>query len=467
MAARFGINQIAKSIRSTFIALFLIIALFGNYVVFIVNYGVNTVFNDSWDIVPELNFVNNPISGFLGLFSVHYENIMPIPRVINSIFIWQLSFNQKYIMYLSCAILTLSLVAIYRFLLSTNKTNTNLWQMVPIAMLIFDLSQWQNTIWAFQMAWYLDYTLVIIALCLLIMSISHSKYLFLASWIFGVLASLSAFTGFLYWPIAIIIVLVSRMPKKRLIVSILSTVVAATGYWVWTSVDKFEELGVSNSHVSASLLSFSVHHIFNAIGFLLVLSGNVALGNSYTSVNVLVYIVGAVLFMAELGLLFSSTRYLIHNWDNTPQQKIILLGISLILVTVLSQLTASFARSELGTNFALTSRYTLFGLEGLIGSYLIVLANFQKSSLPGRRLKVSLSVVVGLIMVIYALSIYPANTQGSEFAGARMEGQTIVQNSSTSIASASPATLTYVCLFCSPTYVNSIEKRLVKRGITP
>lgn len=326
------------------------------YLIFIRTYAVNIMFWDEWQIVPILHgFLHGTVS-FNSLWALHNENRMLVPNVIlgASQFIFG-HYSSKTTIYLSAILFILSwfiFVSLYRKFSGES--------LGPIATLFiggvwFSLIDTDNSLWAFQFAWYLIVFFLFAVFSILSSSSLTWKSIVLAG-VIALAASFSSLQGLIIWPIGFIAIIwgSDSMDRRRKFLGawILVAVVSATIYFLNYTAPP-SPIG------SGGLLRFSFKHFSSFIQFFLAELGNVF---APLGMHQLVHaeIVGAVLLLQIAYLLISQVRsYFTSRSFPLP---LLLVGYGVIF-----DLLTDLGRLYLGVGYALTSRYTMPSLLIMVG----------------------------------------------------------------------------------------------------
>ena len=124
------------------------------YLIFLQHYQVNAMWQDQWDDVPVIrqSFVHFP--DWSSLWVQHVDNRIFFPNLIVVVLAHTVHYNITVEEYLS-AFMLFAATAVFIWSHKRRSPLTPLLFYCPVAFLILTLAQWQNTLWGFQMAWYL------------------------------------------------------------------------------------------------------------------------------------------------------------------------------------------------------------------------------------------------------------------------------------------------------------------------
>ena len=257
-------------------------------------------------------------------------------------------FNVVFEEYLSGAMLVTAAV----FFISTHRRrspSTPLIYYCPVTLLLFSFVQFQNTLWGFQMAWYL----ITLALALALFLLDRPA---LTGWVFAgaiaatVIGSFSSLQGLLIWPVGLLILYVRRRPRRSLLIWIACALITATVY--------FHHL--HPTYYSNQTYVFS--HPIESLRFFLFLIGSV-LGIQFTNHPWPEIVFGTLVMVIAILIVVKYQRRGEHG--GSP------IGVALICYGVLFAATITQGRAFFG--LWAPSRYTACGLLILAGCYLALL----------------------------------------------------------------------------------------------
>ena len=320
----------------------------GAYFWFIHQYSVNVVYADQFSDVGLLNHWYRGTLTLSDLWASHGDHRIFVPNLVVIALGQFTHLNVVFEEYLSGAML----VAAAGLIIATHRRrapSTPLIYYTPLTLLLFSFVQYQNTLWGFQMAWYL----ITLALALVLFLLDRPA---LTGWVFigaiaaTVLGSFSSLQGLLIWPVGLVVLYVHRRPRRFLSIWIVCAVITAALY--------FHQLNPSEY----SNQTYVFTHPFEAFKFFLFLIGSV-LGVELTNSPWPIVVFGAIVMTVAILLL------VLRRWRS--EQKTSLIGVALICYGVLFAATVTQGRAW----FALwaPSRYATCGLLILAGCYLVAL----------------------------------------------------------------------------------------------
>lgn len=323
---------------------------------YIRRFSVDVPWWDEWAFVGLLQAWSRPDMGRVValLWAQHNEHRPLFPRLIMLVLAQLTGWNIRTEMYFSLLVSIMLFVVIG---LTYRKTVGNsLWKFVPLAWLIFSLGQWENILWGWQLALYLQALATICALYLL--SARSLRSTALAA-LCAVVASFAFGSGLLTWPVGLLYLLTQRAEKRRALwwglAGLLTIAAYFTGY-------------TSPGHHPSPLTALS--RPLETVGFFL---GNVGAplgGNSLLFSQLM----GGCLLLLLLTYLYRRFKWFSGNrqWSDAET----LLG-SMIIVSLLTSVVIAITRVGFDhPDWAMNSRYITFTSIGIAGAYMLF-ANYR------------------------------------------------------------------------------------------
>lgn len=193
----------------------------GLYISFIHEYGVNAIFYDQWDNVALLthsSFFTTSYSGHttLGmLWQQHNENRMLFPNLLVLALGATTHLNILVELYISAA---MALASVALFVISHHRDvpyRALLWY-VPVFALALTLGQYGDSLFGFQIAWFMILLCLAVSLALLdrqkLTSISFAVAATAAA-----IGSFSSLQGLLIWPAGLFVLWWRRHPRRSVL----------------------------------------------------------------------------------------------------------------------------------------------------------------------------------------------------------------------------------------------------------
>ena len=368
------------------------------YLWFIDRYGVNVIWGDQW---ADVNVIRHSFDGTLSLSALwaqHNEARIFFPNLIVVVLAHTTHFNLFAEMYLSAALLCAATAVL--ILTHRRRAPSAPWIFYcPVAIMLLSLVQYGDTLWGFQVAWYL--VLLALAVSLLLLDRPTLSWLLLmGAMAVAVIGSFSLFQGLLIWPIGVLLMF-QRKRRPSMVATWVCVGVATTTVYF----DHFNlrvpgvegQLGMDHDfalHHPATFLKFFFTVIGDVIGVGIPNQGNVA---------ILALGIGIVAISVWIVIAFGLRRD-----EDGPRP----LGVSLICFGLLYALFLAAGRAPYGLNFAGVSVYSLDNLLLLVGGYLAVFGSqwttdsLQEGRRPARQGVNARAVVIrALLALVIALQV--------------------------------------------------------------
>ncbi len=180
------------------------------YIVFLQHYQVNAMWQDQWDDVPVIRESFHHFPDWSSLWVQHVDNRIFFPNLIVVGLAHTVHYNITVEEYVS-ALMLFGATALFIWCHKRRSPHTPLLYYCPVAFLTLTLAQWQNTIWGFQMAWYL----VVLSLALTIALLDRPRLawpIFALAIVAAVVGSYSSLQGLLIWPVGLVLLYHRRRP---------------------------------------------------------------------------------------------------------------------------------------------------------------------------------------------------------------------------------------------------------------
>ena len=185
------------------------------YLVFIDRYATNSFYGDDWSVAPMIRSALSDHVSLGQLWAQYNESRLFVGNTIDVLFGFFDRFDLRSVMFLSAVLFIASytvLLALFRRYLGTRLT--------PIPVLVvgltwFSLADVQNSLWAFQVSWYLTVLFFVLVLCALQVPDSRRGLWFAVAVMAAIAASLSTVQGFLCWPLGAICIVWSQPWARR------------------------------------------------------------------------------------------------------------------------------------------------------------------------------------------------------------------------------------------------------------
>lgn len=325
------------------------------YFWFLERYSVDAVVGDQWDLISMIKQSYVQFFPWNAMWSQHNENRIFFPNMIVLLLVHTDHFDIRTEQYLGA----LMLVAAVIFILWAHKRrspSTPWLYYCPVVFLAFSVVQYGNTIWGFQLAWYVV-LLCMAATLLLLDRVVLGWVSLVGATAVAVLGSFSSLQGLLIWPTGLVLLYYRRRSPAQFAlwvgVAIATTALYFRGYKSTTP----------GSHLA-------LEHPLVALKFFLLALGDVVgkpITNGPSSIeDTLVMLFGlAILLLAVGTVLICGLRR--DEQSGAP------IGIALICYGLLFAGMITQGRLVFGYVAASYSRYTTFDVLVVAGIYLSLL----------------------------------------------------------------------------------------------
>ncbi|HEV3130794.1 MAG TPA: Ig-like domain-containing protein [Acidimicrobiales bacterium] len=341
------------------------------YFWFIHRYGVNMIWNDQWTDLALIKHAHTGSLSFSMLWAQHTANRILFPNLIVLALAYTAHYNSVVEEYVSGAMLVAATGLI--IVAHRRRSPTTPWlYYCPVALLMFTFVGGNtiygggNTLWGFQMAWYL--VLLALAATLFLLDRPRLTGLVLAgAMATAVVGSFSALQGLLIWPAGLVLLYLRRRSRFHVMVWIASAVIVGAVYFFHYS----SQAGASKpSYVLTDPISAAKFFVFS-IGDNIIGQQIVNVPRSTSDADL---IVGGIILALAVWVAISGIRR--QATDASP------LGVALISFGLL--FTALITASRAWEGFWQTGRYAMFELLIWVGCYLALLGRSDLS--PGKAL---------------------------------------------------------------------------------
>jgi hypothetical protein len=344
------------------------------YIGYVIAFGVNVVFWDDWAWV---GFAVDPWRQSLGnLWTQHTENIVFFPNVVAAVLIPLTRWNSLAFMWLAAAMLIATLgISIYIF---WEEIKTSPLRWIPLPLIILTLTQYQNTLWSFQIAWFMVLLASFGAFALLSRR-ELSTSLFICAALLGVVGSYSSFSGLLIWPVGLVVLLSKGQAARWRILWCTIGVLVTTGFFAY----------VNWAETNSASLSYILAHLTLVVRGVLITAGsvipNTTAGIAAISSFRITEIIGAILLGSGLGVIADWIRR--GRASGAPA-----FCVGLIVMSILFDLSLIPSRLVYVPFQGATSRYDTFMWPLLLGIYSYAAINVR--GVVGKRRWVLLPITI-------------------------------------------------------------------------
>jgi hypothetical protein len=364
------------------------------YLLFVLHYSINVIYWDEWSDVPIINAALHSHLTVGLLWTQHNENRILVPNLVVVASALVQDYSSKSIIVLSAFIF----IASYAFILVTFRSYVGrpltLMHSLTLGLVWFSLEDTENSLWAFQLAWYLVLFFLSILLFLFARERRHRKTVLTFAVLVAVAASFSSVQGLLLWPIGLMsLVWETPRDRRRYIESgvWLMAAVLTTAIYFWGFNTQATGGGGSPG--------FAIRHPIGLAKYLLA-----ELGNLIPTIDVvhlrLQEIVGLLLFIVAGYVVVRCVR-------DRKSQSDCPLPLALIVFGILFDVSTALGRLKLGVGQALSSRYTMANLLVLFGIVAYAWAHVPPGTarVGMKQLRTAKTVAFALLMVFLVVQV--------------------------------------------------------------
>ena len=390
-----------RSITALAVSAAIVLLVIAGYFRYVARYATNGVFWDEWNWV-ELMRRSSGGSLTLGdLWAQHNENRMLFPNLIALILGNITGVSDIAFMYLGAILL----VAGVLLLIVGCRGDLLKYPLayVPAIFLFFSLAQYENTLWAFQFAWFL----IVACICGVLVLLTPPRlrlWRLFVSIALGIVASYSSLAGLTIWPAGLVALLRPAIPTRLRIAWF-----AAGGL-----VTAFYLYGLKFASIGGPPLSGFLDRLPTALSGFLVAVGSVVPGVRLVTRNgtdfSVTMVFGALISAAALTVMASWTVHGRNDRVLTIAAGLIVVGLSFDLLLMPTRLSAAIIN---GT----ASRYTTFNVLLLAGVFMGAIRTMIIAIGTGAPRRIAMSgAFVGLASGLLLVQI-PTATRAGEFGG--------------------------------------------------
>ena len=349
------------------------------YIWFLHHYSLNVVASDQWY---DVNLIGASYHGHLtlaALWAQHNENRIFFPNLIMLAMGRIDAFNVSVEEYLS-ALFLLAAVALIIAAHKRRRPDLPWIAYCPVVILMLCVVQAENTLWGFQMAWYL----VLVALAGVLYVLDRpalSVVGLVGATILAVVGSYSSFQGLLIWIAGLLLLFYRRRPAALMGAWVAAGVLTTILYFY-----NFNRSAAVSSYLTAiNIPKLAVRFYFESLGDVL----GVPLRSSGVGTD-LVAGVGCVIFFLALCTLWYGGR-------RRDPESAAPFGMALTVFGLLFASSTTYGRSWGGPAAASASRYTTYDLLVIVGAYLTYIGTPRRAD-RYRRLSRTVSRLLGAML---------------------------------------------------------------------
>lgn len=353
--------------------------------IYIKIFGVNIVYWDQWDFVPFIEELYNNNLSFYDLFGQHNEHRLFFPRIIMLLLAYISRYNNIYEMYFSWMLVLLILVVVFLLYKSSFGSSTKMLMVfVPVSFIIFNLRQFENILWGFQLQIYLCVLGFVFSIHML-EKLDKSNLNLLLAIFGGILASYSFANGLVTWPVGLFFILISSKGRNTAVFWSLAGILAMGLYFYnWTKPPQNPSI------------FFIINQPIDGILYLLANIGSPLAYEKLAAISMGIFLL--IIIFIEFVFLY---KYNLLRANST--------WLSFILFSLISSFVTTVGRAGCGLEQALSSRYVTFTLLGVIGVYLLAINLYNIKSQNRMH-----PILFGIVVSILVIGLMAGNMSGIE-----------------------------------------------------
>jgi len=333
------------------------------YLALLAHYQMNTPIGDQWYDVSVIRESYHHFPDWTSLWGIHNGNRIFFPNLIVVALAHTVHFNIEVEQYLA-ALMLLAATTLFVFSHKRRSPGTPMLFYCPVAFLTLSFAQWQNTLWGFQMAWFL----VLLCLAATIALLDRPTLTwptFVAAAVVAVVGTYSSTQGLLIWPVGLVL-LYLRGRAKWTFVSWIAVAGATAALYFYNFTDP-------NGARAASPRN-ALDHPWETVKFFVYAIGDIAgvQPQNRVAANGGVMAFGVVILVLALLVLIK------WGWRRDEHSGVPI-GIALMVFGLLFGLLFTEDRVIFGLRAAAQSRYTTNDLLVLVGIYMATLSGISSS----------------------------------------------------------------------------------------
>lgn len=375
------------------------------YLLFVSHYASNSFFGDDWSVAPVVNAALHDHLTLSQLWSQYNESRLFFGTIVLVFFGVADRLDLRSVIIFSAMVFIATYIVLLGLLRRYLDRPLRPIPVLSIGVVWFSLADLQNSLWSFQVSWYLTLLGVMVMLFALLVPEERRPLWLIIGIAAALAASLSTVQGFLCWPLGAICILwnpaENRYVRRELAVWIVAFVAILVLYLPGYS---FSDNGCLPA--SACSPSVALHHPTAALGFFLALIGNllphaiVFSGAAVTAGSAVLYeVLGAVIVLVAAFIFVQSCRHR-KSTERVP------LPLLLICFSLAFDVTITLGRGGGGGVGALdANRYVMANLVLLIAIVMYALAHIPALLVrrPTRSAQQWLGWVALVVMTVFLI----------------------------------------------------------------
>jgi ABC-2 type transport system permease protein len=343
-----------------------IVALIISIFLYVSIFGVNVLYLDEWSFASLVKKYQTEGISFSFLFKQHNEHRIFFPKLLYIAVLPVSQMNSKMLMFFNAFLVLIEFFCFFwmaKKQFNISLSNIPFW-IIIIPLFVFNFRQWQNLLWAFQVAFYMVLIFAIISLFFIDKCWSsvtkHLRFLyFVLAILSAVIATFSSAMGFLVWIAGAIQIFIrnSDKPKyKNWIFVLIWIVFAVSAFYFYNkglNSNIFQDIQYALTH------PFSFFHFFFSFISL----------TSVHSLSIIAFPIGVILFFISIFVLYKTYKNKRLN-ENSFWIAVYTFSLLFSLLTTLGRCPVSFEYTD-------RSRYTIFTVLLIISTFMMFYDNYR------------------------------------------------------------------------------------------
>jgi hypothetical protein len=375
------------------------VAVVAGYFAYVARYAANGVFRDDWNLVDILRRSQAGTLTLGDLWLQHNQSRIFFPNIIAMLLGNATGFSDTAFIYLGAILLVAAVLLL--IVACRKELFAHPLIYLPAIFVFFSLAQYENTLWAFQFAWFLV-AACICGVLLLLTAPQVSAWRLILAIALGVVASYSLLQGLEIWPAGLLALLrpgtSTRVRATWCVTSVIVTALYVPGL-------NFSSMGGPPLSEFPSHLPTATLGLLVAIGSVmpnvLLVTGSGAQYSATMAFGALVSIAGAIVVVSW--------------WIHGRHDRVLSIAACLVVVGFLFDLLLMPARLSEGLINGTPSRYTTFNLLLLAGAYTGAVRTLLMTIERGGPRRIAISgALVGLTAALVCIQVPTATRAGED-----------------------------------------------------
>lgn len=337
------------------------------YLAFLARHVVNVPILDEW---LDVTLVEKTMSGhltFSSLWAQHNQNRMLFPNILVVVMGYITRLNIPVETYFGALLLFGSIGLLILTHRRRGPAPPLLWYC-PLTILMLSWVQFENTLWGFQMAWFL------VLISLMAALFAMDRPMLTAPWIglglaLAVVGSYSSIQGLIIWPSVFVLLLYRRRSLRLLITWITGAVVTTVVYFVSIDTSQFSNFRIDPLRHPLFELKLFLFSLGNVAGKPIPIKSFTVPPHDHPVLGTanpwLIAFGAAVAVLSVLAVVKTGIR--------SAKRSAAPIGVALIVFAFIFDAFTAIGRGLVGYASVSPSHYTTYNLLALVGCYLVVI----------------------------------------------------------------------------------------------